>query len=128
MARLRRPATGPTWLPEYTRTIERAVSAVRGERKGFSAGVRAITASDAFGPNDYLILADCAAGAVTIGLPAVAQNLGRYVVAKKTDASANAMTLDGDGSETIDGAATKATTTQYVAFTLFCDGAGWWII
>jgi len=128
MARLRSPATGPTWLPEYTRTIERSVSGVRSERSGFSAGVRRITASDVVGPNDYLILADCAAGAVTITLPAAAISLGRYLVAKKVDAGGNAMTLDGNASETIDGATTKATTTQYVALTLFCDGAGWWII
>jgi len=70
--------------------------------------------------------ADATSGAVTFTLPAAVSSTGRVLIFKKVDASANAMTIDGSGAETIDGATTKATTTQYGAFRLWCDGATWW--
>lgn len=122
-----RPAGGPPWLPDFARSIERGIGGVRGAG-AFGGSVRTVTASATVAGDDFLILADCTAGAVTLTLPAAATSNGRYLVAKKIDASANAMTLDASGAELIDGAATKVATMQYVALTLFCDGAGWWIV
>jgi hypothetical protein len=78
--------------------------------------------------NDSVIVVDASGGAVTITLPAAAISKGRIYNIKKTDASVNALIVDGNASETIDGALTVNTTTQYHAFTLVCDGANWWII
>lgn len=75
-----------------------------------------------------LYLVDATAGAVTVNLPAVVSSKGRIITVKKIDASANAVTLDGAGSETIDGATTLATTTQWVAFQIWCDGTAWYAI
>ena len=47
---------------------------------------------------------------------------------KKIDASGNAVTIDGNGAETIDGAATQTLGAQYDSMTVFCDGTGWHII
>jgi hypothetical protein len=67
-------------------------------------------------------------GAVTVTLPAASSNTGMRVCIKKTDSSANAVTIDGNGSETIDGAATKALTSQYDFSCLVCDGTEWFIV
>lgn len=90
--------------------------------------VRAITATGAVADTDYLILANATSGAITVTLPAAASSEGRVLVVKKTDASGNAVTLDGTGSETIDGATTQALAAQYDALTVVCDGAGWAIV
>lgn len=92
------------------------------------ARTRAITATDSVRPDDYLVLCDATAGAIMLTLPAAAASQGRQVVAKKTDASVNAVTVEGDGAELVDGAANKAITGQYDSVTVLCDGAAWWIV
>ncbi len=78
--------------------------------------------------NDYVILVDASGGAVTITLPAASTVSGRLYNIKKTDSSANAVILDGNAAETVDGSATISTTTQYQSFTVVCDGTQWWVI
>jgi len=89
--------------------------------------VRTLTVTGAALVTDYLLLVDATAGAVTVNLPAVADSEGAYIIVKKTDASVNAVTVDADGAETIDGAATQVLTAQYDAVTVLCDGSAWWI-
>lgn len=93
-----------------------------------SQSIRTITATATPAAGDYTLLVDASGGPVTINLPPAASSSRRVIVAKKIDASANAMTLDGSGAETIDGAATQTTATQWVAFTIQCNGVGWFII
>jgi hypothetical protein len=47
---------------------------------------------------------------------------------KKIDASVNAVTIDGNASETIDGATTKALSSQYASYEIACDGSAWYIV
>lgn len=89
---------------------------------------RGITVTDSVNATDYAVFADATAGAITVNLPAVASSAGRALVVKKIDASGNAVTLDGSGAETIDGAATQAIAAQYDALMVVCDGAAWWIV
>lgn len=65
---------------------------------------------------------------MTLTLPPAAGNEGRQLVVKKVDSSGNAVTIDGNASETIDGAATLAITLQYQAYALICDGTEWWVL
>ena len=74
-------------------------------------------------PGD-IIPCNATGGAFTVNLPAAA-GVVQSIRVKKTDASANAITIDGNASETIDGAATRTLTTQYEAVELWSDGAGW---
>jgi hypothetical protein len=90
--------------------------------------VRTITATGSAAADDYTLLVDASAGAVTVNLPVAASNAGRILVVKKIDAVANAVTLDGNGAETIDGAATVATSTQWASFSVQCNGTGWFIL
>lgn len=91
------------------------------------AKARTITASTTVAADDGLLLADATAAAITVTLPAAASSAGRWLVVKKIDASANLVTLDGNASETIDGATTKALTAQYDSITVHCDGIAWWV-
>lgn len=69
---------------------------------------RSVTATTTLTNNDFVLFADPAGGAITVNLPAVATVVPgrRYIV--RTTGTTNAVTLDGSGSETIDGATTKA--------------------
>ena len=73
-------------------------------------------------PTDWLVIADTAA--VTLTLPPAADQTQVFVI-KNT--SVGNITLDGDGSETIDGAATKVIATTS-SLTVASDGSNWVII
>lgn len=73
------------------------------------------------------VMADATAGAVTINLPTAVGRRGHRIFVKKTDASGNAVTLDGSGAQTIDGAATYALAAQYKGVTIVSDAANWQI-
>lgn len=76
-----------------------------------------------------IILASGGGGGITINLPAITSNEGRIIHVKKTDPLAGSIVIDGNGSETIDGALTKRLYYQYESMTLVCDAsAGWYII
>lgn len=66
-------------------------------------------------------------GTYTVTLPAVATRAGRIYQFKKTGASGT-VTIDGNASETIDGATTKALNTQWDKLKIMCTGTEWLII
>jgi hypothetical protein len=71
---------------------------------------------------------DATAGAVTITLPTAVGITGRRYMVRKSDSSANAVVVDGDGSETINGATTYSLTSQYQPLTIIeSNGAGWMV-
>ena len=49
------------------------------------------------------------------------------VSVKRVNSGVNAVTIDADGGELIDGAGTLVLSTQYAAVTLWSDGTGWWV-
>ena len=69
---------------------------------------------------------DASSGAVTITLPAVATATnGFFVYVKKIDSSANAVTVDADAAETIDGSTTFELPNQYDTGLFMTDGTEW---
>lgn len=78
--------------------------------------------------HENIILADATSAALTIALPAAAGAEGHEYVIKKIDASANAVTVDGDGAETIDGAATVALAAQYDKVRIVASNGAWYIV
>lgn len=75
-----------------------------------------------------LIKCDATSAGFTVTLPTVAlAGDGFRVGVIKTDASANVVTVDGDGAETLDGAANYALNSRYDSVWLRCDGSAWWI-
>ena len=89
---------------------------------------RNISASDSLvaGDRRKTLLVDATSGAVTLTLLAAATAAdGFEFCVKKTDSSANAVTLDGNASETIDGATTYALSGQNASAIIMCDGSNW---
>jgi hypothetical protein len=78
--------------------------------------------------SDYTIFADATSAAFTLTLPPAATYAGLVLVIKKIDSSANVVTIDGNASETIDGALTKTLSTQYASYMIQSNGANWFII
>jgi hypothetical protein len=84
-------------------------------------------------PSDYYIgiHSSGSAQAITLTLPAVANvEAGQTYVVKDEggDASGSTITVDGDGSETIDGATSVTITTDYGALSIYCTGSAWSIV
>jgi hypothetical protein len=73
--------------------------------------------------NDDVILCD---GTFTVTLPAASTATGCKLNIKNI--GTGTITIDGDGSETIDGAITVVIATQYASYSIVCDGSAWHII
>ena len=84
-----------------------------------------VTTGDA--GTDCQITVDASGGSRVITLYAASSNSGRQVKVKKIDSSANTVTIDGNSSETIDGATTQVISAQYTSLSLVCDGSNWHI-
>lgn len=69
---------------------------------------------------------NCTSGTFTVTLPTAVGLTGQYFVIKNS--GTGIITIDGDGSETIDGAATKILAVQYESMTLISNGANWIIV
>jgi len=82
-----------------------------------------------------LTIAECgfvklsATAPYTLYLPTAVGNAGRYYIFIKTDANTNLITLDADGTETIDGQPTyTGLNYQYACVVFKSDGVEWFVI
>lgn len=73
-------------------------------------------------------LVDASGANRTITLPTAASAKYRKYTVKKIDASANTVTIDAAGAETIDGSLTVVIGIQYGSITIQSDGTSWSII
>lgn len=94
---------------------------------GQSVNYSVITSSVVLDGGDYVSLCDASGGAFTVTLPTAADHAGQAYYIKKIDSSANAITVDGNGS-TIDGDATADIPAQYEAWKLVSDGSNWHVL
>lgn len=78
--------------------------------------------------SDFTILCDATAAAFSVTLPAAAANTGRIYNVKKVDVSANAVTIQANGAELIDGSNTKAMSAQYQSAQIQSNGTFWSVI
>jgi len=78
--------------------------------------------------SDYSIICNNTSGAITISLPAASGCTGRTYVVKKVSAALNNVVIDPNGSETIDGAATRTLALQYESVLIQSDGSNWVIL
>jgi len=101
------------------------VRLVLDEQKEQYDNVKVTTTSYTVQAKTYVLVDDATAGsAVTITLPPVIENTDRWVYVKKLGNTANVI-VDGNSSETIDGATTKTITSQYGTLNLLSDGKEW---
>ena len=91
----------------------------------FTSGVGA--ASTTALTTDYTIAVDPTTTAATVNLPAAATVTGQIFAIKHVNASANTVTIDASGSETIDGNLTLVLT-AYNSATVQSTGSAWVVL
>jgi len=75
--------------------------------------------------SDNLLLCDASGGAFTVTLPTAVGITGKAITIKKTDDSTNLVTIDGDGSETIEKEASLYLKGEGQQFKVISDGTNW---
>lgn len=85
-----------------------------------------VITTDATADQIQTLLVDASGGAVTVTLPDPDRNV--RVEVKKTDPSANSVTVATPGSETIDGQSSLTISSQYAARTIGSDGSNYFIL
>lgn len=118
-----RPALNTKKTPAQIQAlIDAAVGA------GTAAPVATKTGAYTVSDDDYTLLCDATGGAFTVTLPPANRRPNRILCLKKIDSSVNAVTVDGDGAETIDGGATKSLATQWTTMLIQTNGANWYVL
>ncbi|MCB0421151.1 MAG: hypothetical protein KDD61_09145 [Bdellovibrionales bacterium] len=77
--------------------------------------------------NDF-INANATSGGFTITLPASSGNSGKRIGVRKSDSSSNAVTVDGNSSETINGYLTYVLKAQNDVIYIESDGTNWLVV
>jgi len=86
--------------------------------------VATVTVSTTLDVSHEIVLVDATAGNITITLP-TAIGVEKIYKVKKIDSSANTVTIDGNGAETIDGAATQVIYDQNYHLSLVSNQTNW---
>lgn len=92
---------------------------------GIQTAVRVVTGTDTATTADVVLACDATSAAFAETLP-LATGTGQLLRIKKTDASINAVTVTAAGSDTIDGAATKALSVQNQSVDVVDYASGKW--
>lgn len=93
--------------------------------------VRSVSVTTTLTSNDYIVTVDAPAANVVVNLPAVASiQPGRVFIVKRDATATQTVTLDGAGSETINGATTRAVGAAGTAGAahIVTDGVAWHVI
>ena len=96
----------------------------------FATGITSVAVSTLLDSTYQTVLVDASGGAVIITLPLASSANGRRYDIKKTDSSANTVTIAISGGDTIDGAASVVLSTQYQSRTCIAraTGTAWWLL
>lgn len=105
--------------------LQAAIDGAGGGYSTVSVSSSPYTATPTSGHTVYKV--DCTSGAITFNLPTAVGNTARFDI-KKIDSSANAVTIDGNSTETIDGGTTAVINRQYTSLTLVSDDSNWQVI
>ena len=94
----------------------------------FAAGIITTTIALTLTASHYTVLCNATAATFTITLPTAIGISGRIYNIKKIDSTGNAVTVDANASETIDGDLTKSLNLQNESITIQSNGTSWYII
>jgi hypothetical protein len=79
------------------------------------------------GATDTFIKMNATGGACVVNLPSAAANTGRLIHIKKSDSSANTVTAQSAGGDTVQGTAAPTLAAQYNSLTIWSDGGPVWL-
>jgi hypothetical protein len=79
------------------------------------------------GATDTFIKVNATGGACVVNLPSAAANTGRVIHIKKSDSSANTVTAQSAGADTVQGTAAPTLAAQYNSLTIWSDGGPVWL-
>lgn len=91
----------------------------------YASALSTKTADYTITASDSIILADTTTASFTVTLPTAVGITGRSYTIKKLSGGINGVTIDGNGSETIDGSLSITITTQWTVRQITSDGANW---
>lgn len=112
----------------YNNVLQAVEQQINRAADGYLFPVMGITASYTINYNDGVILADATSGNITITLLPALEMTQKRIVIMKTDASANTVTVDGNASETINGALTNVLSIQYAKVEITAYNGAWYVI
>jgi hypothetical protein len=93
------------------------------------ANIRTVTATTTATTGDGTLLGDATSAAFDVDLPAAASHDGRLYYIKKIDSSVNAVSIDPNGSELIDGSSTSyVLAAQWDSVIVQSNGTSWFIL
>ncbi len=90
--------------------------------------VTTITANTTLVNTNNAIICNAVAGGFTVTLETAVGNSGVVHHLKKSDTTTNIVTVDANGSQTIDGDLTLALTDPLVSITIVSDGSNWHVL
>jgi len=128
------PATTPTPAVEIRtdmwNDIVDIINGVSAEQPNFVQQFATKTGSYTATIDDFAIMADATSAAFTVTLPSAAATgaVQKLLAIKKTDASSNKVTIDGNAAETIDGKTTIDLETENEVLIIQSDGTNWVIV
>jgi hypothetical protein len=93
-----------------------------------SVGYKVSTITSSTTLDDTYNVVLCNNGAYTVTLPSASANAGRVYQIKNIDAQGDDITIDGNGSETIDGDTTYVLSAYKNSITIVSDGTNWNVI
>lgn len=93
----------------------------------FAFGFRTITQNHTATDTDHTIFVNAASTNIDVTLPTAANIGGRQYIIKRVDGAGTAVSIQTDGSETIDGASSAAMTDKRSVI-IQSDNNNWWIV
>ena len=89
---------------------------------------KAITQNYTANARDYMIFVNAGQSSITLSLPTAVGIAGRQYIIKRVDGNGqNQVTVDPNGSQTIEGAVTKSIENQN-SIVIVSDNSNWWIV
>lgn len=94
--------------------------------KGVKKAVASIATSTPLTYKHNYVLANATSGNILVTLPDAADHIGRFYGIKKTDVSANTVTVIASGAQLIDASGSRILSSQYQAINIISDGSNWY--
>lgn len=108
--------------------VANSFTAMQSFTKAINYAYTSVSTNTTLDTTHNVISVDASGGAKTITLPTAVGISGRKYTIRKLDSSGNAVTIDGNGTETINGALTKVLAAQYDVATIISNNANWVVV